>query len=142
MMMKRAILITFIFLTIAVPAFGEESIVFTGVPEIRISEGGVSRVPETLTKDKAIKFKCTITRVGGKYYWTSRENVELVLIASGAFVTYWAANGSGYVRVVKPEMKGEVKKVGAIAGDPEAKFDYVEHLLLGLKSVTYYGNSK
>ncbi len=29
-----------------------------------------------------------------------------------------------------------------MAGDPEAKFDYVEHLLLGLKSVTYYGNSK
>lgn len=27
-------------------------------------------------------------------------------------------------------------------GDPEEKFDYVEHLLLGLKSVTYYGRMK
>ena len=112
------------------------------MPELKISEGGVNRVPETLTKDKAIKFKCTITKIDDKYYWTSRENVELVPIASGAFITYWAVNGSGYVRLVKPEMKGEVRKLGAVAGDPEAKFDYVEHLLLGLKSVTYYGKSK
>ncbi len=140
--MKKAILASIIFLIIAVSVFAEEFIVFTGVPEIKISEGGVSRVPETLTKDKAIKFKCTITKADDKYYWASRENVELVPIASGAFITYWAVNGSGYVRLVKPEMKGEVRKLGTVAGDPEEKFDYVEHLLLGLKSVTYYGKSK
>lgn len=140
--MKKAILASIIFLIIAVSAFAEKSIVFTGVPEIKISEGGVSRVPETLTKDKAIKFKCTITKADDKYYWASRENVELAPIASGAFITYWAINGSGYVRLVRPEMKGEVRKLGAVAGDPEEKFDYVEHLLLGLKSVTYYGKSK
>ena len=115
---------------------------FTGVPEIKISEGGVNRVPETLTKNKAIKFKCTITKSDDKYYWTSRENVELIPIASGAFITYWAVNGSGYIRVVKSESKEELSKLGAMAGDPEEKFDYVEHLLLGLKSVTYYGKSK
>jgi hypothetical protein len=140
--MEKAILASIIFLIIAVSVFAEEFIVFTGAPEIKISEGGVSRVPETLKKDKAIKFKCTITKADGKYYWASRENVELVPIASGAFITYWAVNGSGYVRLVKPEMKGEVRKLGAVAGDPEEKFDYVEHLLLGLKSVTYYGKSK
>ena len=140
--MKKAILASIIFLIIAVSAFAEQSIVFTGVPEIKISEGGVRRVPETLTKDKAIKFKCTITKADDKYYWASRENVELAPIASGAFITYWAINGSGYVRLVRPEMKGELRKLGAVAGDPEKKFDYVEHLLLGLKSVTYYGKSK
>ena len=140
--MKRAILIALILLITVVPVLGGESIIFTGLPEIKISEGGVSRVPESLTKDKTIQFKCTITKIDDKYYWTSRENVELIPIASGAFITYLAINGSGYVRLVKPEMKGEVKKLGAIAGDPEAKFDYVEHLLLGLKSVTYYGKSK
>lgn len=139
--MKKAIL-TLIFLTIAAPLFAKEMIIFTGVPEIKISEGGINRVPENITKDKAVKFKCTITKIDDKYYWTSRENVELIPIASGAFITYWAVNGSGYVRVVKPEMKEEVKKIGAMAGDPEEKFDYVEHLLLGLKSVTYYGKSK
>ncbi|MFZ5995962.1 MAG: hypothetical protein ACOYW7_00505 [Nitrospirota bacterium] len=33
------------------------------------------------------------------------------------------------VRIVKPEMKKEVKQLGAVAGDPEEKFDYIEHLL-------------
>lgn len=139
--MKKTIL-TFILLTIATPVFAKEMIIFAGVPEIKISEGGINRVTENITKDKTYKFKCTITKIDDKYYWTSRENVELIPIASGAFITYWAANGSGYVRVVKPEMKEEVKKIGAMAGDPEEKFDYVEHMLLGLKSVTYYGKSK
>ena len=139
---QRAIYIVLILLITVVPVLRGESIIFTGLPEIKISEGGVSRVSESLPKDKAIQFKCTITKIDDKYYWTSRENVELIPIASGALITYLAINGSGYVRLVKPEMKGEVKKLGAIAGDPEAKFDYVEHLLLGLKSVTYYGKSK
>ena len=139
--MKKVIL-AIIFLAIAAPLFAKDVNIFTGVPEIKISEGGVNRIPENLTKDKAIKFKCSITKIDDKYYWTSRENVELIPIVSGAFITYWAVNGSGYVRVVKPEMKEEVKKIGAMAGDPEEKFDYVEHLLLGLKSVTYYGKSK
>lgn len=139
--MKKTIL-TFILLIIATPVFAKEMIIFAGVPEIKISEGGINRVTENITKDKTYKFKCTITKIDDKYYWTSRENVELIPIASGAFITYWAANGSGYVRVVKPEMKEEVKKIGAIAGDTEEKFDYVEHMLLGLKSVTYYGKSK
>ena len=138
--MKKAIL-TLIFLTIAAPIFAKDMIIFTGVPEIKISEGGINRVPENLSKDNALKFKCTVTKIDDKYYWTSRENVELKPIASGTFITYWAVNGSGYVRVIKPEMKEEVKRLGAIAGDPEEKFDYVEHLLLGLKSVAYYGKA-
>lgn len=136
------IILTVIFLMVAFPLHAKEAVIFTGIPEIKISEGGVTRVPENLNKEKAINFKCTITKIDDKYYWTSRENVELIPIASGAFITYWAVNGSGYIRVVKPESKEEVRKLGAMAGDPEEKFDYVEHLLLGLKSVTYYGKSK
>lgn len=138
----KKVLLALLFLAIAVPVFANELIVFTGVPEIKISEGGISRVPENLTKDKAIKFKCTITQIDDKYYWTSRENIELVTITSGAFITFWAINGSGYVRIVSPEMKEEVRKIGAMTGDPEEKYDYVEHVLLGLKSVTYYGKAK
>ncbi len=140
--MKRAILTFLIILIVSAPSFAEESIIFTGIPKIKISEGGVTRTPENVTKDKAFQFKCTITKMDDKYYWTSRGNVALLPIASGAFITYWAVNGSGYVRVTKPEMRAELKRTGAVIGDPEAKFDYVEHLLLGLKSVTYYGTAK
>ena len=32
-----------------------EEIVFTGLPILKISEGGISRIPETLTKEKKVK---------------------------------------------------------------------------------------
>jgi len=131
-----------ILLLVASPLFAKEEIIFTGIPEIKISEGGTSRIPEKLNKDNAFEFKCTITKIDDKYYWTTRENVELIPTSSGAFITFMAVNGSGYVRIVKPKMRETVKKIGAMARDPEEKFDYVEHLLLGLKSITYYGKSK
>lgn len=135
------IILACVLILVALPLYAEEAVIFTGFPEIKISEGGVSRVPENLTKEKAIHFNCTITKLDDKYYWTSRENIELIPIYSGAFITYLAVNGSGYVRIVNPEMK-EVAKALTAAEDPERIFDYVEHLLLGLRSVTYYGRMK
>ena len=44
-------------------------------------------------------------------------------------------NGSGYVRTIRPESK----EAASLMGATEAQFDYVEHALIGLKSVTYYG---
>ena len=73
--MKKTIL-TFILLTITTPVFAKEMIIFAGVPEIKISERGINRVTENITKDKTYKFKCTITKIQHKYYRTSRENEE------------------------------------------------------------------
>jgi hypothetical protein len=140
--MKKSMFAFLVVLVVTTSLFAGESVVFTGLPKIKISEGGVSRTPENVKQEKAVQFKCTITKMDDKYYWTSRNNVELFPTSSGAFTTYWAANGSGYVRVTKPEMRAELKRMGAAVGDPEAKFDYVEHLLLGMKSVTYYGTAK
>ena len=50
-------------------------------------------------------------------------------------MTYIAANGSGYVRVIKPAMKA----AASLLGGASERYDYVEHLLIGLDSVTYYG---
>lgn len=121
--------------------FAIDSVVFTGFPEIKISEGGINRVPEAISKEKAIEYRCVISKVGDKYYWTTRENVQMTPIDSGAFITFLAINGSGYVRIVKSEKKEVVKQVGALGGDPETRYTYVEHLLLGLKSITYYGRN-
>lgn len=110
--------------------------VFKGVPNLKISEGGVERTPEPLANAVAVNLACVVSRIGDEYFWASRENVPLVMIESGAFITYLAVNGSGYVRVTKPELKAAVRQ----AGGAEAAFDYVEHLLIGLKSVTYYGS--
>jgi hypothetical protein len=132
------LLIVFSFVT---PLSAQEKIVFTGIPIIKISEGGMSRLPETLSKSKVIEYKCTITKIDNKYYWTTRENIELISISTRVFITFLGVNASGYIRIVKPEMREIVKELGPMTGDPEEKFDYVEHLLLGLKSVTYYGKA-
>lgn len=139
--MKRLIPMVIV-LTMFSFALADEIIIFSGIPQIKISEGGLGRVPEQLTSEKAIDARCTIARADNKFLWKSRQNVELIPIESGAFITYVATNASGYVRVIKPDMKSEVTKFGIALGEPEGTFDYVEHLLLGLKSVTYYGLSK
>ena len=136
--MKREIILMLILLLPPVPLFASEQIVFTGVPRIKVSEGGVERTPEQVSDQKAKQLKCTITEMDGKYYWATRDNLELIRVQSGAYSTFFATNGAGYVRVIDPNKKD----VASLAGNTEAEFDYVEHMLLGLRSVTYYGDSK
>ena len=56
---------------------------------------------------------------------------------NGAFTTYVALNGTGYVRVMAPN----VAETGFPVTPAEERFEYVEHILLGLASVTYYGRA-
>ena len=110
--------------------------VVRGIPQFKISEGGTERQPEALTRAVAVNLGVVISQIGDTYYWASRENTPMVAVDSGgAFVTYLAVNGNGYVRVIKPEMKS----AASLLGGPEAQYDYVEHLLQGLRSITYYG---
>ncbi len=130
------LLLASIFLTQGHSQEGKE-VIFTGIPVLKISEGGLNRVVEDIKGDKALEFKCTITKVGEKYFWASRNDIELTRIQSGAFVTFVATSGAGYVRFILSEMKD-----APLMEETEKKYDYVEHMLIGLKSVTYYGKSK
>ena len=137
-MTQRRVLAILIFVTtllVPLPAAPQATTVFTGIPGIKISEGGIERVSENLSQDRAANIACVISRIGDQYYWASRENKEMTRISSGAFITFLAVDGAGYVRIVAPGMKQAVSSMG----DTETKFDYVEHLLIGLKSITYYG---
>ena len=60
---------------------------------------------------------------------------QAIRLDLGAFTTLIAANGSGYIRIVNPDMKD----AASMMSETEAEYDYVEHLLLGLRSITYYG---
>ena len=135
--MKKILILLFAF-SMSSPAYAQEEIVFMGMPTIKISEGGISRVPETLSKSKSMEYKCTITKIDNKYYWTTRENVELIPIKSGAYITFLSITGSGYVRIIIPEMK----KIVSLLGGTAKEFDYIEHLLLGIETISYWGKSK
>ena len=117
---------------------GQATTVFSGTPMVKISEAGVERIPVALRRADAVNLGCVISRIGDQYYWASRENKSMVRIDGGAFITFLAADGAGYVRVIAPGMKGTV----SMMAETEKQFDYVEHLLIGLGSVTYYGASK
>jgi len=124
--------------------------VFSGVPEVKVSvvaidlpvlaggraiAGVIPPKAVVIGRDRAVDLACVISRIEDRYYWASRENKELVRIVSGGFVTFLAVDGAGYVRIIVPEMKEAV----SLMSGTEKRFDYVEHLLLGLRSVTYYG---
>lgn len=120
----------------AVPSAQSPQTVFKGRPQVKVSEGGVERQAENIPTQSAPNLVVVISKIGKDFYWASRENVPLVEVdGGGAYVTYVAINGSGYIRVLKADMK----KAAALVDDTSARFDYVEHLVLGLKSVTYYG---
>ena len=131
------ILITILALALSASGSAVQSPVtaFKGRPSMKVSEGGIERTPEQLAPDRANNLECVIRQMGPSYYWASRENVQLTRVDSGGFLTFVAANGTGYIRVVKPEAKA----AAALMSPTEERFDYVEHVLIGLRSVTYYG---
>jgi hypothetical protein len=109
---------------------------FRGRPELKVSEGGMARVPTMLGAEIGATLEVLITEVDGRYYWASRQNTEMGAVNSGAFTTFIALNGTGYVRV-KAE---NIADTDFPVTPTEQRFDYVEHILLGLNSITYYGN--
>ena len=133
--MVGAFLLAFTVLLVPVGSSEQSTTVFKGRPSVKISEGGVERTPEQIARDRAINLECVISQIGNSYYWASRENVQLMRVDNAGFITFVAMNGSGYIRVVKPEAKA----AAALMGPTEERFDYVEHLLIGLTSMTYYG---
>jgi TPR repeat protein len=116
----------------------KQDIVFSGTPTVRINEGGGPRAIEDVKPAEASGARCTIIRIDDKYFWQTRNNVELTMVTSGAFITFVANSGAGYIRIIQPELKD----AAALMGETEQKFDYVEHMVIGLRSVTYYGKAK
>ena len=85
-------------------------------PQERTSSAATCRLPESLPREGAVNLACLISKIGDDYYWASRENKRMVRMESVAFITYVAANGSGYVRVIQPGMK----QAAALMGETEA----------------------
>jgi hypothetical protein len=138
----KKILLTIVLLLIASPLLAKEEIIFSGVPEVVITVNSTEQISAKFPKEEASEVKCIISKVNDKYYWTTRENTELIRFSNGAYITFWASNGSGYVRILKPEYKEEIKKHESLSGVLEGDFDYVENHMYGLRSIIYYGKSK
>ena len=78
-----------------------------------------------------------VMRSANGYLWASRNNVPLVKQESGAYVTYVANTGAGYIRVLNPAMRRAVQSMPTEQRDKE--FLYMEHMVNQLGSITYFG---
>jgi|TARA_B100001964_G_scaffold225985_1_gene274423 hypothetical protein len=113
----------------------QTEVLLNGLPALRVSENGVVRSIEEIPSDEAAAEACLVQRIGDRYYWATHENVEVTRFEHGSFVTYVATDGSGYVRVLDPDARSIFDGLNRTDGD----YDYVEHYLLGMTTMTYFG---
>ena len=76
-----------------------------------------------LTKDEGLAYRLVITKKGSEYYWTTRENRELIFSKSGDFYSFVDPACGGYIRLAKAE----------------GKWFYMEHVITAFKNITYWG---
>ena len=103
----------------------QESVVLKGVPVIQNKSTVEGSSNITLTKSQQEESKLIITKNGQKYYWATRQNRELTKHVSGIYTIFLDTRGAGYVKAMQ-------------SGD---KVFYIEHMSLGLETITYWGTA-
>jgi hypothetical protein len=71
--MKPLLFIPIFLLLLTTVVFSQSVTVFSGMPTIKISEGGIERFPEKLERKNAVNLKCVISKIGEKYYCKQRK---------------------------------------------------------------------
>ena len=124
----------------SMPLQAQDVVVFEGTPLRKVESSFLATNVSNMSADEGIKYQVRIVEHNGKYYWASRERRQLVRTESGAYITFFAVDGSGYVRVGSPmllELRDQLSEE-----QRQKEVGYSEHLLLQLSSVTYYGNRR
>jgi hypothetical protein len=110
---------------------------FEGTPEVKVQVMDGAAQTESVPPQKTREFRVVIVRDGDQFYWASRNNVPLIKRESGAYITYVAANGAGYVRVLIPAMRKLIDSTPQ--SQRTGEFVYMEHMVILMGSITYYG---
>lgn len=132
--MKRYLLITLL-VSIGLTSVSAEQMVFNATPDSRVDSSAEKSARQVLTESKRNEFRLLITKVGDQYFWTTRENAPLIHTLSGAFHIFTDASGGGYVKIFDTGILPQSMR------DPGPRYQYMEHLHLGLGSITYWGFS-
>lgn len=116
----------------------QEAVVFEGRPIKKVTAGFEGVREDQLSADQTFEYQLRIVERNGKFFWASRQMKPLIRTESGAYITYVATDGSGYIRVGAPMLLDLRDRL-----PPERRareIGYVEHLVLQFASVNYYGN--
>lgn len=123
-MKKMSLLGLIYFVCIPLACFaGQEIVVLKGTPIIQNKSSFEDAVNFQLSESQQAESRLIITRRGTKYYWTSRQDRELTRHESGVYSIFLETKGAGYVKAMK-------------SAD---KVLYMEHMGLGLETITYWG---
>lgn len=122
--MSRRILAFAILALSPVVCFAQtEVVVIKGTPIIQSKSSVEESKNFQLSESQQAESRLIITKIGQKYYWSSRQDRELTKHESGIYTTFLETKGAGYVKAMK-------------SAD---KVLYMEHMGLGLETITYWG---
>ena len=116
----------------------DHRVVFEGRPLHKVESSFTQTETFDLGPDASFEYSVRIVERSGQFYWASRGMKRLVRHEAGAYITFHAVDGSGYVRIGIPMMMDLRDQLPADARRRE--IGYTEHLLAGFTSITYYGN--
>ena len=126
------LIITFLILFTAVcrSEVTSAEVVFEGLPSMKVTvfDNGKPE-QETMNPSRSSEYAVRIVKLGNKYFWESRESKPLNIIKSGVYTTYFAEDGSGYIRIAD-------EGIGAVTGEVHR---YMEQVTLRLNNITYHG---
>jgi hypothetical protein len=135
-------LVSFIFvlfvLNLGVSSAQDYTVVFEGRPLRKVESSFERTLESTLSADDAFKYSVRIVERAGKYYWASRGMGELMRHEAGGYITFFAVDGTGYIRIGIPMLLDLRDRLPDQQRSKE--IGYVEHLLTQFASITYYGN--
>jgi hypothetical protein len=94
-----------------------------GSPTVRVETTAEQTKRDALTAKEASEHSLNISVIGGRYFWTSRQNEKLTLRTSGEFTYLTTDNPGRYVRL---------RRIND-------RLTYAEHVDMGFGSVTYFG---
>src|SRR5687767_9751177 len=80
----------------------DHTVVFEGQPLKKVESSFQLTTSRDLSPDESFEYSVRIVERRGKYYWASRGMKELIRSESGAYITFHAVDGSGYVRTGVP----------------------------------------
>ncbi len=113
-------------------------VAFEGRPLKKVESSFELTTSRSLSADQSFEYSVRIVERQGRYYWASRGMKELTRSEGGAYITFHAVDGSGYVRVGAPmflDLRDQLPEE-----QRRREIGYVEHLLSQFSSITYYGN--
>jgi hypothetical protein len=108
-----------------------QTVVLSAKPTVKVESSEASTKRYALTESEQEQYRVIITRRDGRYFWSSRENRELIYHHSGAFHYFTDLTGGGYIKIIDTAMLPD-----SMHG-PGPRFRYMEHLTLWLGTITY-----